>query len=244
MLLRRLAEALSQQNWFVVIIEVLVVVVGIFIGLQVDDWNTARKDRIDERTYLQQLHSDVLFAEELSSRVRARRLERLQHVKGAIEVLGGQRDSLTINECTAIASSNFFNINAPGLPSLDELISTGRLEIIQDLELRRALIGLQQTRATLQTNIEIQTTGSSFNHLPSVFPELIRLTTHFDETVREVRGRAECDLDGMRGNQRFMNMWSANADGYDAFIQDGLLPWSTQFDKVHALIDDAIGLKH
>jgi len=37
MLLRRLAEALSQQNWFVVIIEGLVVVVGIFIGLQVDD---------------------------------------------------------------------------------------------------------------------------------------------------------------------------------------------------------------
>lgn len=244
MLLRRLAAALSQQNWFVVIIEVLVVVVGIFIGLQVDDWNTARKDRIDERAYLQQLHSDVLFAEELSSRLRTRRLERLQHIMGAIEVLAGQRDSLTIKECSAISSSNFFNINAPALPSLDELISTGRLEIIQDLELRRALVGLQQTRATLQASIEVQTTASTFNHLPSVFPELIRLTTLFDETDGEIRGRAECDLDGMRRNQRFMNMWSANADGYDAFIQDGLLPWSTQFDKVHALIDDAIGLKH
>ncbi|MDH4055486.1 MAG: hypothetical protein OEW73_01430 [Gammaproteobacteria bacterium] len=244
MLLRRLAEALSQQNWFVVIIEVLVVVVGIFIGLQVDDWNTARKDRIDERAYLQQLHSDVLFAEELSSRVRARRLERLQYVLGASDVLAGRRDALTKDECIAVASSNFFNINAPALPSLDELISTGRLEIIQDAELRRSLIGLQQTRAVLQTMIEIQTTASSFAHLPSNYPDLIRLTTYFDEEMQEIRAHSQCDLDGMRSNQGFLNQWSANADGYDAFIQDGLEPWSTQFDKVHALIDDAISIKH
>jgi len=244
MLLRRLAAAIAQQNWFVVVIEVLVVVVGIFIGLQVDDWNAARKDRIDEGVYLQQLHTDVMFADELSSRVRTRRLERLQHVLGAIEVLNGQRDALTVEECSAISSANFFNINAPGLPSLEELIGTGRLEIIQDLELRRALIGLQQTRATLQANIEIQTTASSFNHLPSVFPELIRLTTHYDGPDREIRARPECDLEGMRRNQRFLNMWSANADGYDAFIRDGLEPWSTQFDKVHELIDVAAGISH
>lgn len=42
MLLRRLGEALANQNWFVVIIEVLVVVDGIFIVLQVDDWSDYR----------------------------------------------------------------------------------------------------------------------------------------------------------------------------------------------------------
>lgn len=45
MILRRLAEAVTEQNWFTVVLEVLIVVVGIFIGLQVDDWNTERIER-------------------------------------------------------------------------------------------------------------------------------------------------------------------------------------------------------
>ena len=39
MILRRLAEGIREQNWFTVVLEVLIVVVGIFIGLQVDDRN-------------------------------------------------------------------------------------------------------------------------------------------------------------------------------------------------------------
>ena len=59
MLLRRLGEAIRQQNWFTVVIEILVVVVGIFLGLQVDDWNNERKDRILEQRYLERLLVDV-----------------------------------------------------------------------------------------------------------------------------------------------------------------------------------------
>ena len=49
MIQRRFTEAITSQNWIVVFIEVLVLVVGIFIGLQVDDWNQTRKDRVEER---------------------------------------------------------------------------------------------------------------------------------------------------------------------------------------------------
>lgn len=45
MIQQRLAAAINQHNWFTVTIEILIVVTGIFIGLQVDDWNEARKDR-------------------------------------------------------------------------------------------------------------------------------------------------------------------------------------------------------
>ena len=44
MILRRLAEGVRKQDWFTVVVEVLIVVVGIFLGLQVDDWNNARKE--------------------------------------------------------------------------------------------------------------------------------------------------------------------------------------------------------
>lgn len=246
MILRRLGEAIAEQNWFVVIIEILIVVVGIFIGLQVDGWNEARKDRSDEQKYLQQLHTDVLLVEELSSRVRSRRLDRLETVSAASDVLFNRvdRDTLTEEECITIASANFFNISAQGLPSLEELIGTGRLGIIQDTKLRSALVGLQQTRAALLTMIATQSGSSSFTHLPSKYPDLLRLTSYYDTEVDEIRNRARCDLAGMQANQAFLNQWSVNADGYDAYIRDGLAPWSDQLDTVHRLIDDRLGLQH
>jgi len=36
MILRRLATALKEQNWFTAALEILIVVVGIFFGLQAD----------------------------------------------------------------------------------------------------------------------------------------------------------------------------------------------------------------
>ena len=39
MILRKLANAVTDQNWFTVVLEILIVVIGIFIGLQVDDWH-------------------------------------------------------------------------------------------------------------------------------------------------------------------------------------------------------------
>ncbi len=246
MILNRLAEAVAKQNWFVVFIEVLVLVIGIFIGLQVDDWNQARKNKIDEQQFLQRLHKDVLLAEELSNRVRDRRLDRLQTIMDAGDVLFDRigRDQLTEDECISIASASFFNINASSLSSMNELMGTGRMEIIQDAELRTELVRLQQTRAGLVTMIAVQSGSSAFTHLPSSYPDLIQLESYFDADIGEIRGAPKCDLDGMRTNQKFLNQFSVNADGYDAYIRDGLAPWSAQFDKVHQLVDNALGMTH
>ena len=42
MILRRLTDALRKQDWFTVVIETLIVVLGVFLGLQVNNWNEAR----------------------------------------------------------------------------------------------------------------------------------------------------------------------------------------------------------
>jgi hypothetical protein len=41
--LRRLADALRKQDWFTVAVETLIVVFGVFIGLQVGNWNDAAR---------------------------------------------------------------------------------------------------------------------------------------------------------------------------------------------------------
>ena len=59
MILRKLVTGLKKRDWGTVVLEVLIVVVGIFIGLQVDDWNQARKDRSDIAIYLERIHKDL-----------------------------------------------------------------------------------------------------------------------------------------------------------------------------------------
>ena len=44
MVLRRLSESLKAQNWAVVFSELLIVIVGVYIGLQVNTWNEERVD--------------------------------------------------------------------------------------------------------------------------------------------------------------------------------------------------------
>jgi hypothetical protein len=48
MLLRHIIEHVRVQNWTAIVIDFAIVVVGVFVGLQVSNWNEERQD--DSRT--------------------------------------------------------------------------------------------------------------------------------------------------------------------------------------------------
>ena len=244
MILRRLVDGIREQNWFLVVLEVLIVVVGIFIGLQVNGWNDERIDRADEQTFLFALHGDLLSADDLSSRLRERRLKKLDILMVASDVLFGRagRETFSQEECRALGGSHFYNFIVSDLSSLSELISAGRMYIIQSRELRSALVDLQQKKAALNTLVNLQASVS--NKLSTSHADLIHLTAYYDQEMAEARSQYSCDLGGMRANQLFLNRAAENVDIYDAFVRDGLAPWSAQFDKVHTLVDAEIGITH
>jgi hypothetical protein len=59
MILKSIAEGIKAQDWFVVIVEVMIVVVGIFMGLQVDDWNKERTFKKSETELLHELSREL-----------------------------------------------------------------------------------------------------------------------------------------------------------------------------------------
>ena len=59
MILNRIAKTIQSGNWGTIVLEILIVVVGIFLGLQVDDWNELRKERLRETRYLERLYEDL-----------------------------------------------------------------------------------------------------------------------------------------------------------------------------------------
>ena len=52
MLLRRITHHIKNQNWFAVFLDFIIVVAGVFIGIQVSNWNESRVEAIREQEVL------------------------------------------------------------------------------------------------------------------------------------------------------------------------------------------------
>ena len=61
MVIRRIREHVTAQNWFAVGIDFLIVVAGVFIGTQATIWNDRRIEREQSRTYRARLIDELDF---------------------------------------------------------------------------------------------------------------------------------------------------------------------------------------
>jgi hypothetical protein len=59
MIFRRIKAHVEKENWFAVGIDFVIVVIGVFIGIQVANWNDTRSDREREAQYLENLADDI-----------------------------------------------------------------------------------------------------------------------------------------------------------------------------------------
>ena len=138
MILRRLTTALRKQDWFTVAVETLIVVLGVFLGLQVNNWNEARSDQASSRVVLERLEQDfvqILERADLSLVAHNRNLEAAGRL--VLGIRNQEFDEATILEDIGSASS-FTTLPGPS-STFTQLVSSGRLELIQSQELRHAL---------------------------------------------------------------------------------------------------------
>jgi len=70
-ILRRVVQHVKDQNWFAVGIDFVIVVVGVFIGIQVSNWNSMRADVLLESEILSNIVADLQIDErELSNAIQ------------------------------------------------------------------------------------------------------------------------------------------------------------------------------
>ena len=166
MILRRITMHIRSQNWFAVMLDLVVVVVGIYIGLQADAWMSARQDRTLETEYLQRLLSDM---EESISAQR----ELIEYFDESIVATDYIASFLRSGDMEAVDREKLtLGINSIGwvappvtnMVTIRELQSSGNIALIRDVSVRMAIGSFERSYAGAEfsalQNVEFIATAS------------------------------------------------------------------------------------
>ena len=139
MLLRRVIEHVKAQNWTAVALDFVIVVVGVFIGIQVSNWNAARVERELAREYIGWIQEDLL-ANQQDMEMRSQYFSNVR--RHALVALEGRREPagnldeqyLVSSFIAAFSLRRSFQRN-----TFDELLSSGAMNTIPNVETRRRI---------------------------------------------------------------------------------------------------------
>ncbi|WP_251359446.1 hypothetical protein [Kangiella sp. TOML190] len=206
MLLRRITQHVKDQNWFAVFIDFIIVVVGVFIGIQVANWNEELAERVLEQQYLERIYFDT---ERLITDIEDG-LEWSEDQKASqVVVLNSFRSGVLRPQDKAIferglAFFGYSPIHTRESLAVQELKSSGRMAIISDIELRE-LIGLVEQRLSTTKEHALHMKENRRKHLSEV-------SSHwqFIESDFKPKGitKIQYDFDTLANNQEFINRLS------------------------------------
>jgi len=141
MLLRRVIEHFRKQEWTAIAIDFVIVVVGVFIGIQVANWNEARADRARAHAYLERIHDDLEadlanYSDRMAFWAHVSDYGRTGLAYADTRQAGDHSQwDLLLAYFQASQVAEFFTTDA----TYEELKSAGELGLIADLDLRNAL---------------------------------------------------------------------------------------------------------
>ncbi|MBT8219723.1 MAG: hypothetical protein KJP00_07860, partial [Bacteroidia bacterium] len=176
--------------------EILLVVVGILLALQINNWNEARKDAILERDLLQNLQQDINYN---ASRIQAVRfLDSTIMIKNRIllDVLTDPGSTYHDSLQTHFGNISRYDVFAPRKMAYEALKSKG-LEIIKNDSLRSEIIklydesyGLNAVMIDLKRDIHM---NSSSIHNKRLF------------TLQQVDYKIPVDFGALKSDTEFIN---------------------------------------
>ena len=229
MILQRLATSIRKQDWFTVLIETLIVVLGVFLGIQLGNLNQARVERNSEQVLLLRLQEEtrsLLDTQKEELAVHGPRIELATDANAVMFSLTPSRP-LTNDECWAVLVSHWIPSPTEALSSLDELISSGRFDLISNPSVKSALrdyaVVQERSRAARAEAV------NELFRLHVRYPDAIWLEVGGAEDAgyvspsagRDDKGlvwRYNCDIDQIRGNKGLLSEYSDNIARLESFL--------------------------
>ena len=244
MLLRRITQHVKDQNWFAVLIDFIIVVFGVFVGMQVQSRYAENERRIADAQYMERLHDEVEELLAIRQSVVEPRRKHFASIPGAMQKIYNSVDDapITVEECAALQFTHIYLNPTIDLPTVDELLSAGRLDFLSSSDVRDNIV--KYTQSAARANDVVAAININSLMLTRKYPNLIQLDPlnlqDFGLIIRSPT--PECDLAAMRENPGFLNDLADNRNRFDAYYQWVLLAPTLQLDKLHIALDANSGL--
>lgn len=203
MILRRIAKGIKEHDWFVVTIEIMIVVVGIFIALQVDEWNDDRKEYEIARAFEDRILVDALVAIDNVENAMRNVEKRQQRGIYALNVLNGLAD---IDDNLSEFELALHSMFRSALPR----INIGALGVIlSDEEIPERVLARD---TIVEFKLVVQGRLAILNHLKEMLNSRdSQMAPYFGRPlIAEVYNRTRYDLNTLRQSQEFLNIYQGS----------------------------------
>jgi hypothetical protein len=166
MILRRIAQHVKDQNWFAVALDFVIVVVGVFIGLQVSNWNGARLERSAAKTYIERIREDLAENRRDLARRNAYYAQVKSHALAALSAFEDPRESLGEQFLIDAYQASQIISRVVDRSTYNEILSVGAMNSIPNLAVRRRIANFYQNAEAIE---------SILNYIPPYRERLRRL---------------------------------------------------------------------
>jgi len=153
MILKKLINALRKQDWSAIFIEILIVALGIYLGVQANNWQAQQSDLARERQLINRLTEDLRNLQKSNNRILDIYEQQLRQYDDTIN-FASQQDSWQKSHSEwrrYIKPLMGYPDPVTKLPVYDEIVATAKLGLIQNDELRLELIRFNQLLDTADT---------------------------------------------------------------------------------------------
>ncbi len=196
MLLRRITKHIKDQNWFAVFVDFLIVVVGVFIGIQVANWNEERLNEKSQKLVHERLVNDFKMLEEFSIQALNRHKEIIINLETLVKAF--ERGSALPEEDDAIKFAlrwgGSYRKTMLRSPTYIELLSSGQLNLITNNNIRSALAVFDQAALSTEYNYRSIHNAmlAAYGYLPKY--AVLEDVNHANPLVRTVKSYNFSDM--------------------------------------------------
>lgn len=138
---KKLIEQNKTTNYLKYAIgEIVLVVIGILIALQINSWNEIRLAKIEEKSILSNLHQEFIQNKNALKAIINKNKETYQAGITLMDLVGKSRAELkVINTDSLLFKSIDYNLFNPSQNSLSDLLQSGRLQFLKNEKLKELL---------------------------------------------------------------------------------------------------------
>ena len=255
MLLRRIKHHVVNENWFAVFVDFVIVVVGVYVGIEVSNWNEARQEDARAQYFLERIRNDLTIdraqatnKQEFWGSVVDYGEAAIAHAEKGELYRGSTRQTVL-----AYYQASQVNPYAAVSTAYDELRTAGELRLIRNPALRTRLAEYYVNATSLQAQHLFQYLPEYRAYIRGRIPHDIQryvwdnchATERGDQTLldcelpmSEEEGRLLLDkLSSDPGVVRGLRFWIANLIVASKVIDDNL----EQTDALLELVDRSLG---